>query len=67
MVQVTITVSTRTPQWQCVESVAISKCLLYGRFIPAPLRKGQGDTIGIAMQRAFLGEIKGTCITRTKI
>ncbi|GJU19537.1 RNA polymerase alpha subunit [Tanacetum coccineum] len=29
-------------------------------------RKGQADTIGIAMRRALLGEIEGTCITRTK-
>ena len=26
--------------------------------------KGQADTIGIAMRRALLGEIEGTCITR---
>jgi len=29
--------------------------------------KGQADTIGIAMRRALLGEIEGTCITRAKI
>ncbi|MBE2320984.1 DNA-directed RNA polymerase subunit alpha [Solirubrobacter sp. CPCC 204708] len=28
--------------------------------------KGQADTIGIAMRRALLGEIEGTCITRAK-
>jgi len=28
--------------------------------------KGQADTIGIAMRRALLGEIEGTCITRVK-
>ncbi|KAJ9535621.1 hypothetical protein OSB04_un001235 [Centaurea solstitialis] len=59
-------VSTRTLQWQCVESAADSKRLFYGRFILAPLRKGQADTIGIAMRRALLGEIEGTCITRAK-
>ncbi|KAG9132935.1 hypothetical protein Leryth_026763 [Lithospermum erythrorhizon] len=26
----------------------------------------QADTIGIAMRRALLGEIEGTCITRVK-
>nr|YP_010025499.1 RNA polymerase alpha subunit [Carduus tenuiflorus]QOQ35781.1 RNA polymerase alpha subunit [Carduus tenuiflorus] len=66
MVRETITVSTRTLQWQCVESAADSKRLFYGRFILAPLRKGQADTIGIAMRRALLGEIEGTCITRAK-
>uniref|UniRef100_A0A251T1V4 DNA-directed RNA polymerase n=2 Tax=Helianthus annuus TaxID=4232 RepID=A0A251T1V4_HELAN len=61
-----ITVSTRTLQWKCVESAADSKRLLYGRFILSPLMKGQADTIGIAMRRALLGEIEGTCITRAK-
>ncbi|XP_027157016.1 uncharacterized protein LOC113758291 [Coffea eugenioides] len=28
--------------------------------------QGQADTIGIAMRRALLGEIEGTCITRVK-
>ncbi|CAF1831177.1 unnamed protein product [Brassica napus] len=28
--------------------------------------KGQADTIGIAMRRALLGEIEGTCITCAK-
>ena len=28
--------------------------------------KRQGDTIGIAMRRALLGEIEGTCFTRAK-
>ncbi|KAA0063015.1 50S ribosomal protein L14 [Cucumis melo var. makuwa] len=43
-----------------------SKRLYYGRFILSPLMKGQGDTIGIAMRKALLGEIEGTCITRAK-
>ncbi|CAH1440746.1 unnamed protein product [Lactuca virosa] len=59
-------VSTRTLQWKCVESAVDSKHLLYGRFILSPLMKGQADTIGITMRRALLGEIEGTCITRTK-
>lgn len=29
--------------------------------------EGQPDTIGIAIQRALLKEIKGTCITRLKL
>nr|GLL41366.1 ribosomal protein S11 [Ipomoea trifida] len=32
----------------------------------AILQSGQADTIGIAMRRALLGEIEGTCITRVK-
>nr|YP_010398150.1 RNA polymerase alpha subunit [Perrottetia racemosa]UQK92960.1 RNA polymerase alpha subunit [Perrottetia racemosa] len=66
MVREKIKVSTRTLQWKCVESRADSKRLYYGRFILSPLMKGQADTIGIAMRRALLGEIEGTCITRAK-
>nr|ANY93407.1 RpoA [Hagenia abyssinica] len=66
MVREKVTVSTRTLQWKCVESRADTKRLYYGRFILAPLMKGQADTIGIALRRALLGEIQGTCITRAK-
>nr|YP_010499540.1 RNA polymerase alpha subunit [Balanites aegyptiaca]UWT58833.1 RNA polymerase alpha subunit [Balanites aegyptiaca] len=66
MVREKIAVSIRTLQWKCVESRADGKRLYYGRFILSPLLKGQADTIGIAMRRALLGEIEGTCITRAK-
>nr|WBU11682.1 RNA polymerase alpha subunit [Lavandula dentata] len=66
MVREKVTVSTRTLQWKCVESRTDSKRLYYGRFILSPLMKGQADTIGIAMRRALLGEIEGTCITCVK-
>nr|YP_010642149.1 RNA polymerase alpha subunit [Saxifraga sanguinea]WBQ55301.1 RNA polymerase alpha subunit [Saxifraga sanguinea] len=66
MVREKVRVSTRTLGWKCVESRADSKHLYYGRFILSPLMKGQADTIGIAMRRALLGEIEGTCITRVK-
>nr|YP_010598630.1 RNA polymerase alpha subunit [Koenigia nummulariifolia]WAL02665.1 RNA polymerase alpha subunit [Koenigia nummulariifolia] len=66
MVRDKIRVSTRTLQWKCVESRTDSKRLYYGRFILSPLMKGQADTIGIAIRRALLGEIEGTCITRAK-
>nr|YP_010177630.1 RNA polymerase alpha subunit [Edgeworthia albiflora]QST15340.1 RNA polymerase alpha subunit [Edgeworthia albiflora] len=66
MVREKVKVSTRTLQWKCVESRIDSKRLYYGRFILSPLMKGQADTIGIAMRRALLGEIEGTCITRAK-
>nr|UMB49690.1 RNA polymerase alpha subunit [Broussonetia kaempferi var. australis] len=66
MVQEKVIVSTRPLQWKCVESRTDSKRLFYGRFILAPLMRGQADTIGIAMRRALLGEIEGTCITRVK-
>nr|YP_010258730.1 RNA polymerase alpha subunit [Heliciopsis lobata]UIX22893.1 RNA polymerase alpha subunit [Heliciopsis lobata] len=66
MVREEVAVSTRTLEWKCLESRADSKRLYYGRFILSPLMKGQADTIGIAMRRALLGEIEGTCITRAK-
>ncbi len=66
MVREKVKIYTRTLQWKCVESRIDSKRLYYGRFILSPLRKGQADTIGIAMRRALLGEIEGTCITRAK-
>nr|QVX28071.1 RNA polymerase alpha subunit [Passiflora maliformis] len=66
MVREKVRISTRTLQWKCVESRVDSKRLYYGRFILSPLMKGQADTIGIAMRRALLGEIEGTCITRAK-
>ena len=64
MVREKVTISTRTLQWKCVESRVDNKRLCYGRFILSPLIKDQADTIGIAMRRALLGEIEGTCITR---
>nr|QXV93502.1 RNA polymerase alpha subunit [Rubroshorea leprosula] len=66
MMREKVKVSTQTLQWKCVESRIENKRLSYGRFILAPLMKGQADTIGIAMRRALLGEIEGTCITRAK-
>nr|YP_010160864.1 RNA polymerase alpha subunit [Baccaurea ramiflora]QRH18370.1 RNA polymerase alpha subunit [Baccaurea ramiflora]QXF60471.1 RNA polymerase alpha subunit [Baccaurea ramiflora] len=66
MVREKVTISTRTLRWKCIESRIDSKRLFYGRFILSPLMKGQADTIGIAMRRALLGEIEGTCITRAK-
>nr|YP_009447145.1 RNA polymerase alpha subunit [Adenocalymma peregrinum]ATY48419.1 RNA polymerase alpha subunit [Adenocalymma peregrinum]AVM84199.1 RNA polymerase alpha subunit [Adenocalymma pubescens] len=66
MIREKVTVSTRTLQWKCVESRTDHKRLCYGRFILAPLIKGQADTIGIAIRRVLLGEIDGTCITRVK-
>lgn len=66
MVREEVAGSTRTLQWKCIESRVESKRLYYGRFILSPLKKGQADTIGIAMRRVLLGEIEGTCITRAK-
>ncbi|KAK8926145.1 DNA-directed RNA polymerase subunit alpha [Platanthera zijinensis] len=63
MVREEVAGSTRTLQWECVESRIDSKRLYYGHFVMSPLMKGQADAIGIAMRRALLGEIEGICIT----
>nr|ARU80547.1 RpoA [Asimina incana] len=61
-----MTFKTKTSRWKCVESKTDGKRLLYSRFVLSPLMKGQAETIGIAMRRALLGEVEGTCITRAK-
>nr|YP_009239099.1 RNA polymerase alpha subunit [Monsonia emarginata]AKF43072.1 RNA polymerase alpha subunit [Monsonia emarginata]AML26923.1 RNA polymerase alpha subunit [Monsonia emarginata] len=66
MIREKVRVSTQTPRWKCVESGIDDKRLYYGRFILSPLKKGQAHIIGIAMRRALLGEIEGTCITHAK-
>nr|ADD31220.1 RNA polymerase alpha subunit protein [Phoradendron leucarpum] len=66
MVRDKVTIATQTLKWKCVASRVDNKRFYYGRFILSPLIKGQADTIGIAMRRALLGEIEGTCITRAK-
>nr|YP_009111513.1 RNA polymerase alpha subunit [Erodium crassifolium]AHH24725.1 RNA polymerase alpha subunit [Erodium crassifolium] len=66
MIREKVRVSSQIPRWKCVELRADGKRLYYGRFILSPLKKGQADIIGIAMRRALLGEIEGTCITYAK-
>nr|YP_009667928.1 RNA polymerase alpha subunit [Radula japonica]QCW58703.1 RNA polymerase alpha subunit [Radula japonica] len=55
--------STQILQWKCVESKMESKRLLYGRFSISSFQKGQANTVGIAMRRTLLNEIKGASIT----
>nr|QWW92978.1 RNA polymerase alpha subunit [Delavayella serrata] len=67
MIQDEIGVSTQILQWRCIESRMESKRLLYGRFVISPFRKGQANTVGIAMRRALLNEIEGASITSAEI
>lgn len=60
-------VSTQILQWRCIESRMESKRLLYGRFAISPFRKGQANTVGIAMRRALLNEIEGASIISAEI
>nr|YP_010038607.1 RNA polymerase alpha subunit [Drynaria acuminata]QOY24957.1 RNA polymerase alpha subunit [Drynaria acuminata] len=56
-------ICTQAIQLKCVESRVESKRLHYGRFAVSPFKKGQASTVGIAMRRALLEEIRGTSIT----
>ena len=66
MIQNEIPISAQVLQWRCVESKVDSERLHYSRFAISPFRCGQANTVGIAMRRALLGEIEGTCITCAK-
>nr|AJE61674.1 RNA polymerase alpha subunit [Plagiogyria glauca] len=59
-------VSTQVIQWKCVESKTGSKRLHYGRSIISPFRRGQANTVGIAMRRASLEEVGGASVTCAK-
>nr|AND48301.1 alpha subunit of RNA polymerase [Eosphagnum rigescens] len=61
-----VPVSARVLQWRCVESKVDSERLRYGRFAISPFRSGQANTVGIAVRRALLGGVEGTCITHAK-
>nr|YP_009183936.1 RNA polymerase alpha subunit [Woodwardia unigemmata]ALN96721.1 RNA polymerase alpha subunit [Woodwardia unigemmata] len=62
-----LTCETPTPtqaiQWKCVESKIESRRLHYGRFAISPFKRGQASTVGIAMRRALLEEVRGASIT----
>nr|Q9BBN0.2 RecName: Full=DNA-directed RNA polymerase subunit alpha; Short=PEP; AltName: Full=Plastid-encoded RNA polymerase subunit alpha; Short=RNA polymerase subunit alpha [Marsilea quadrifolia] len=59
-------VSNEVIQWKCVEFRIESKRLHYGRFVISPFKKGQANTVGIAMRRALLGEVGGASITSAR-
>nr|YP_009690866.1 RNA polymerase alpha subunit [Oleandra articulata]QEG57646.1 RNA polymerase alpha subunit [Oleandra articulata] len=56
-------ISTQALQMKCVESRIENKRLHYGRFVVSPFKKGQASTVGIAIRRASLEEVRGTSIT----
>nr|YP_009863086.1 RNA polymerase alpha subunit [Anthoceros agrestis]QKD76541.1 RNA polymerase alpha subunit [Anthoceros agrestis] len=66
MIQNEIPIPAEALQWKCIESKIDSERLHYGCFAIPPLRPGQANTVGIAIRRASLGEIEGTCITYVK-
>nr|QUG10470.1 RNA polymerase alpha subunit [Hymenophyllum polyanthos] len=66
MIQDEIPISTQVIQWRCIESKVESKRLHYGRFAVSPFKRGQVNTVGIAICRVLLGEVGGTSITYAK-
>nr|YP_009690954.1 RNA polymerase alpha subunit [Pecluma dulcis]QEG57734.1 RNA polymerase alpha subunit [Pecluma dulcis] len=59
-------ICTQAIQLKCIESRLENKRLHYGRFVVSPFKRGQASTVGIAMRRALLEEIRGTSITRAR-
>jgi len=59
-------ISTQVIQWKCVESKTESKRLHHGRSVISPFKRGQANTVGIAMRRALLEEVGGANITCAK-
>lgn len=54
-------------QIECIESKTEKNNQQYGRFLLEPLRPGQGITIGNALRRTLLADIKGTAIVDVRI
>nr|QUS64733.1 RNA polymerase alpha subunit [Isoetes longifolia] len=61
-----VPLSAKSAYWKCIESKVENERLHHSRFIISPLGIGQANTLGIAMRRASLGELEGTCITSAK-
>nr|ARO91316.1 DNA-directed RNA polymerase subunit alpha [Rhodochaete parvula] len=54
-------------QIECVDSKNEGLREQYGKFIIEPFKQGQGTTIGNALRRTILGDLKGTAITAVRI
>ncbi|KAH6559218.1 hypothetical protein KP509_1Z019700 [Ceratopteris richardii] len=59
-------ISQQQIQWKCLESKTENKQLQYGRFAISPFQRGQASTVGTAIRRALLQEVRGSSITRAK-
>nr|YP_009562333.1 RNA polymerase a-subunit [Trichomanes trollii]QAV57690.1 RNA polymerase a-subunit [Trichomanes trollii] len=66
VIQDEIPISTNVIEWRCIESKVENKRLHYGRFAISPLKRGQANTVGIAMRRSLLSEVEGTSITSAR-
>ncbi len=54
-------------QVECVESVVDKNFSQYGKFVFEPLDRGQGLTVGNALRRVLLANLKGAAITSVRI
>jgi DNA-directed RNA polymerase subunit alpha len=54
-------------QVECVESVIDNDFSQYGKFVFEPLDRGQGLTVGNALRRVLLANLKGSAITSVRI
>lgn len=54
-------------QIQCLESIKYKNNFLFSRFSVGPLKKGQAITIGNALRRVLLSNLKGLAITGVRI
>ena len=54
-------------QVECVESVVDNDFSQYGKFVFEPLDRGQGLTVGNALRRVLLANLKGSAITSVRI
>lgn len=54
-------------QIECIESKTKGAREQYGHFVLEPLQRGQGITIGNALRRTVLSELKGTAIVAVRI
>jgi DNA-directed RNA polymerase subunit alpha len=52
---------------ECVESQTITPRNLYGKFQIYNLHRGQGLTVGNALRRTILADLRGTAIVAVRI
>lgn len=52
---------------ECVETRAEADNGQYGKFVLAPLERGQGTTLGNALRRVLLSNLEGTAVTAVRI
>ncbi|MEO0853051.1 MAG: DNA-directed RNA polymerase subunit alpha, partial [Cyanobacteria bacterium J06648_11] len=54
-------------QTECVESYEEESGVSYGKFVLAPLERGQGTTVGNALRRVLLSNLEGAAVASVRI